>query len=174
MVDTVTFKDGATLGSFVLGLFLIVLNVGTWWPTRKQLTKDPLGCALGIAPFLSGYCYGVLLLLCGGLLGWFGDAILWGGGWLGDGALIWGVGGHRASVQNASVLALTNGGLAMVLVFTAIVVVVMRRREAVRSAMRQGILAGILTGLVRGYLGLLAVPLASAANMSGIWLPGSS
>jgi hypothetical protein len=167
-----TFKDGATLGSFVLGFSLVVLNLGTWYPGWKSLSGKPLKHLARIAPFLFGYCYGILLMLCGGLLGWFGDVALWGGSWLGDGALIYGVGGHRQSVQSTTLTALTNGGLAMVLVATAVVVVVMRRREDARKGVRHGILAGVLTGTVRGWLGLMAVPVASAMNASGLWLPG--
>lgn len=169
-----SFKDGATLGSFVLGLSLIVLNLGTWYPGWKRLRKDPVGHAADLLPFLFGYCYGILLMLCGGVLGWFGDVILWGGSWLGDGALIYGVGGHRQSVSSTTLTALSNGGLAMTLVFTAVVMVVSRRREDSRKGIRHGILAGIFTGVVRGWLGLLAIPVASAVNASGLWLPGAS
>lgn len=169
-----TFKDGATLGSFALGLSLIVLNVGTWWPGYRRLRKDPMRQATALLPFVFGYAYGILVMLCGGLLGWFGDVVLWGGSWLGDGALIWGVGGHRESVQSTALVALTNGGLAMALVFTAVFVVVTRRSEKARKMLVQGAAAGILTGVVRGYLGVLAVPIASAVNASGMWLPGAS
>lgn len=169
-----TFKDGATLGSFVLGLFLVVLNLGTWWPGIHGFKKGWVKPLSRIAPFLFGYCYGIALMLCGGLLGWFGDVVLWGGSWIGDGALIWGVGGHRESVQSTTLTALNNGGLAMVLVLTGVVMVVMRRREEARKGAWHGIFAGVLTGTVRGWLGLAAVPLASALNLSGIWLPGAS
>lgn len=172
MVAPVSFKDGATLGSFVLGFSLIVLNLGTWYPSWKALKGKPLKHAARLAPFVTGYCYGILLMLCGGLMGWFGDVILWGGSWLGDGALIWGVGGSRQSVQSTTLTALTNGGLAMTLVATAVVLVMMRRREDIRKGVQHGIAAGILTGTVRGYLGVLAIPVASAMNASGLWLPG--
>jgi hypothetical protein len=174
VVDAVTFKDGATLGSFVLGLYLVITNLGTWYPGRKSLMDKPLKHLPRLVPFLFGYCYGILLMLSGGLLGWFGDFILWGGSWIGDGALIYGVGGDRQSVQSTTLTALTNGGLAMVLVVTAVCVVVCRRSEYGRKGIVQGAFAGVLTGVVRGWLGLLAVPVASAINMSGMWLPGAS
>lgn len=163
-----------TLGSFVIGLCLIVLNVGTWYPGWKSLRDKTLKHVARILPFLFGYCYGIAVMLCGGLLGWFGDAILWGGSWLGDGVLIYGVGGTRVSVQSTTLTALTNGGLAMVLVATAVCVVVMRRREDARKGIQHGVLAGILTGVVRGWLGIMAIPVASALNASGLWLPGAS
>lgn len=169
-----TFKDGATLGSFVLGLSLIVLNLGTWYPGWKSLRDKTLKHLARILPFLFGYAYGIAIMLCGGLLGWFGDVILWGGSWLGDGVLIYGVGGHRVSVQSTTLTALTNGGLAMVLVATAVCVVVMRRREDARKGIQHGAVAGVLTGVVRGWLGLAAIPVASALNASGMWLPGAS
>ena len=169
-----TFKDGATLGSFVLGFALVVLNFGTWYPGWKSLRNKPLKHLTGIAPFLFGYCYGIALMLCGGMFGWFGDVVLWGGSWLGDGALIYGVGGHRQSVSSTTLTALTNGGLAMVLVFTALIMVVMRRREDARKGVWHGIAAGILTGTVRGWLGVLAIPVANGLNASGLWLPGAS
>lgn len=169
-----SFKDGATLGSFVLGLYLVIVNLGTWYPGYKSLRDKPLKHLARVLPFLFGYCYGIAIMLVGGLLGWFGDFILWGGSWLGDGVLIYGVGGTRQSVQSTTVTALTNGGLAMVLISTAVCVVVMRRREDNRKGIMQGTAAGILTGVVRGWLGLLAVPVASALNASGMWLPGAS
>jgi hypothetical protein len=177
MVEPVTwngFHDGVTLGSFVIGLALVVLNVGSWWPGRKGFRSDPLYQVMGVLPFLFGYCYGIALMLCGGLLGWFGDVVLWGGSWLGDGALIWGVGGHRQSVQSTTLTALSDGGLAMVLIFGAVAVVVSRRHASARTGIRHGVLAGILTGTVRGYLGVLAVPVATGLNLSGAWLPGAS
>lgn len=165
---------GVTLGSFVVGTFLIVLNLGTWYPGWKSLRKKPVEHLVRIAPFLCGYAYGVLLMMVGGLLGWFADVALWGGSWLGDGALIWGVGGRREMVGSSAMIALTNGGLAMVLLLSAVVIVIMRRREDDRKAIGHGIWAGILTGTVRGWLGVLAVPLASAMNWLGHFLPGAS
>jgi hypothetical protein len=169
-----TFKDGATLGSFVLGFSLVVLNLGTWWPGLKQLQGKPMKHLTRILPFLYGYCFGIVVMLCGGMLGWFGDFALWGGSWLGDGALIWGVGGHRESVQSTALTALTDGGLAMSLVACAVFLVVLRRTENARKGVIHGALAGIFTGTVRGWLGLAAIPVANALNLSGQWLPGAS
>jgi hypothetical protein len=170
----VNIHAGVTLGSFVVGTFLVVLNLGTWYPGWRALRKTPAKHAAKLAPFLCGYAYGALLMMVGGLLGWIADVALWGGSWLGDGALIWGVGGSRENVGSTALIALTNGGLAMVLLLTAVVVVFLRKREDDRKAIWHGVWAGILTGTVRGWLGVLAVPLASAMNWAGHFLPGAS
>ena len=165
------WSTGATVGSVILGLGLVILNVGTWWPGRKAMQKDALGQVGLLLPFIFGYAFGTLAILCaGGLLGFLADFTLWGGSWLGDGALIYGVGGMREDVSRGPQQALTNGGHAMTLLLCFVVVVVLRKRENARKMVKQGIAAGVLLGTVRGVAGVMAIPLASSVNFLGAWL----
>lgn len=162
----------ATLGSVILGLGLLILNVGGAWPGYKRFRKQPVQFFRDLLPFVFGYLYGTALILCaGGVLGWLANFSLWGVGWIGDGALIWGVGGRRENVTRADqVSALTNGGLAMVLILAFVVTVILRKRADDKRAISQGILSGILLGTVRGVAGVLAIPVASSLNLAGAWL----
>lgn len=164
-----------SLGCVVIGMGLIILRVGQWWPGLKVLRKDALGQLTALLPFVFAYCFGVVAIMsAGGLLGWATDFVIWGGGWLGDAALIWGVGGQRENIGNAAVnQALTNGGHAMLLLLCFVVIVVRKRSERLRTETNYGVPAGILTGMSKGVAGALAVPLASAVNFSGSWLSTS-
>lgn len=165
------WQEGATLGAVVLGLGLVILNLGTWWPGLPSLKKKPRPHLVRLLPFLYGYAFGTLAILCaGGVLGWTASGVLWGGGWLGDGALVYGVGGFREDVSRASQTFLTNGGRAMILLLWFVVIVILRRNERTRKMVMQGILAGVLLGTVRGVAGVLAIPLASTVNLAGAWL----
>lgn len=162
----------STLGSVIIGLGLLILNIGGAWPGYKRFRKQPLAFFSTLIPFTFGYLYGTALILCaGGLLGWIANLALWGSGWIGDSALIWGVGGQREDVTRAgTATVLTNGGLAMVLILAFVVVVIMRKRADDKRAISQGMLAGVLLGTVRGVAGILAVPVASGLNLAGAWL----
>lgn len=82
--------DGATVG-----LCILVHHMTTWWPGTKPLRKDRAKHAAALLPFLAAWAYGVLTILgVGGLIGWVADTTLWISNWLGDIALVWGVGGQ--------------------------------------------------------------------------------
>ena len=176
VVDAVNWWTVApTTGSFAIGLGILVHSVIVWWPGRKHLAGDPWGAVVSALPFVLAYCYGMLLILgVGGLLGWIANAALWGVGWVGDGALVYGVGGERSPlVSGGRVIALTNGGLMMVLVSTFVTVAC--RKVAGKHAAQQigrGVLSGILTGTVPAVSAFAAVPLASFMNASGAWMNG--
>ena len=167
-----------TMGSLTVGLVIAVLAVIEWWPglPGKGGSFDVRGAITSALPFLLSYAYGMLVILgVGGLIGAAANFTLWGVGWVGDGALVWGVGGTRASVSGGvQHMALSNGGLMIVLLCSAVVVGVRRKSGATtRKAVGRGVLSGILTGTVASVSATLAVPLASAVNAAGTWLPGS-
>jgi hypothetical protein len=96
---------------------------------------------------------------------------LWGGNWLGDGALVWGVGGQsRDAVTRGTAQVLTNGGHAMVLLGLFVLAVMLKRRTVDSGHVWQGLGSGVLLGLSSGVVGVVAVPLATLANLSGMWL----
>lgn len=166
-----------TVASFTAGLSLVAYALITWWPGSKALKKDPAGFARELAPFLLSYAYGMLLILgVGGVVGWLADGVVWAVGWVGDAALVYGVGGTRASVSGTGqTIALTNGGLMIVIIFTVVVVAVRKRRgtsEQTRKQIALGTFGGILTGTVAAVSSTFAIPLASAANMAGAWMNG--
>jgi hypothetical protein len=163
--------EAVTMGGLVLGLGLVILNVGTWWPGVKRLQKDPAGHVLALCPFLYSWCYGVLLILCaGGLIGWAAGAALWGGNWGGDAVLVWGVGGQaQDTITRGTAQVLTNGGHAVVLLMLFVLVVLARRARS-RAPIWQGVLSGVLMGKVAGVAGAAAVPLASTVNLLGAWM----
>lgn len=160
----------ATIGALIVGLGILVYRVVKWWPGRKALAKHP-AIALDLVPFVLGLCFGTLVILCtGGLIGWAADATLWAGGWVGDGALIWGVGGYREGIGRGPEQALTNGGHAVTLVLCFAVLAVLRKKRESGKLVGQGIVAGIMLGTIRGYAGLMAIPLASSVNLAGAWI----
>lgn len=165
------WSTGATLGALIIGVGLVILNIGTWWPGLKVLKKDAFHQSLFLLPFVFGFCFGVLAILCaGGLLGWAANVVLWGGSWVGDGALIWGVGGMREDVSRGPAQALTNGGHAVVLILLFVVAVVRKRAKSAKKAIGQGICSGVFLGTIQGVAGVMAIPLASAVNIAGAWM----
>jgi hypothetical protein len=163
-----------TYGSLAVGIGLLVYHFVTWWPGRKALMKDPM-CLTSLVPFLLGYAYGALLVMgVGGLMGWMAGAVIWGVGWVGDAALVYGVGGARETLGQGQVMALTNGGLWMVLVMTFLIVALRRRTAHLKEDIGRGVLTGVLTGSTPLVAGALAVPLASAVNLAGAWISTGS
>lgn len=163
------WSTGATIGAVILGIGLLAFNLVAWWPGRKSLMKRP-AALLELGPLALGFCFGTLAILCGGgLLGWAANFTLWAGGWAGDGALIWGVGGYRENVSRGPEQALTNGGHAVVLILCFVIFAVFKRRGA-SSQLKHGIIAGVMLGTVRGVAGLMAIPLATTVNLAGAWL----
>lgn len=160
---TIVTIGGVTVGICILAHFLI-----TWWPGRKTLMKDPARHAAGIAPFLIAWAYGCLTILgVGGLIGWAADATLWISNWLGDVALVWGVGTDAGQPAGGTIyLPLTQTGGAIVLILTvALVAAVKKSRYG--SDIKRGAWCGICLGTSAGVAGFAAVPLAQAANWLG-------
>ncbi|MEU1494309.1 hypothetical protein ABZ456_29155 [Streptomyces sp. NPDC005776] len=161
-----------TYGGVTVGLLLLAHALVTWWPGSKTLRKDPARSAAGLLPFLLAWSYGVLAILTvGGLIGWVADTTLWISNWLGDVALVWGVGGEPGQHgPTVAYLPLTQTGGAIVLILTAVIIAAAKRKKTpaeVRSGLKAGAWCGICLGTSAGVAGFAAVPLAQAVNWAG-------
>ncbi|MEU1892757.1 hypothetical protein [Streptomyces pristinaespiralis] len=148
-----------------VGLALLILNGLQWWFREK---KRPTA----LVPFVLALAYGMLLILsAGGLLGTLADVTLWGANGLGDLALVWGVGGGTQDVTRGAQAALTNGGHAIVLLLSVVLVGLWKFAGKIPNGkIGQGIVCGICLGLSGAIAGAAAVPLASGANILGLGL----
>ncbi|MCZ9341988.1 hypothetical protein NGM37_29940, partial [Streptomyces sp. TRM76130] len=91
-----------TYGGVTVGLCILAHQLVTWWPGRKALMKDPARQAAELLPFLLSWSYGCLTTLgVGGLVGLASGAALGLSNWLGDVALVWGVGGSSGQLAAA-------------------------------------------------------------------------
>lgn len=164
----------ATLGGVTIGLALLIRHLIHWWPGLKSLRTAPAQHALNLAPFLAAWAYGVLAILTvGGLIGWIADTALWITNWLGDAALVWGVGGQAGQASRGTgYLPLTQTGGAIVLLLTVALIAAIKKSS--RGAdLKAGAWCGICLGTSAGIAGFAAVPLAQAANWAGGALYGA-
>jgi hypothetical protein len=157
-----------TFGGVTVGLAILIYQLFTWWPGTKALRKDVARQAGALLPFLAAWSYGVLTILTvGGLVGWVADTALWISNWLGDVALVWGVGGEPGQHGGAvAYLPLTQTGGAVVLLLTIAVVAAVKRSKHGRD-IKAGAWCGICLGTSAGVAGFAAVPLAQAVNWAG-------
>lgn len=157
-----------TIGGVTAGLAILIHHLVGWWPGTKALKNDPLGHAGSLAPFLAAWAYGVLAILSvGGLIGWIADTTLWISNWLGDAALVWGVGGQAGrAATGGSYLPLTQTGGAIVLLLTVAALAAAKKSRYGRD-IKSGAWCGICLGTSAGVAGFAAVPLAQAANWAG-------
>lgn len=162
---------GVTIGGIFIGLALLVWELSLWHDSIKALQANPVGQIGELAPFSICWCIGALTVMVGsGLVGWIGDTALWGMNTFGDGVLIFGVGAHGGTAPGSNATPLTEGGLFMTgLVITCFLA---RRKKGATSSKWRGWFSGIGLGLASGVARYAAVPLASAANASGVWLTG--
>ena len=169
---SIWFTTVPTYGSMMIGFGIIARQLIDWWPGEKGIREWRNW--LSLLPFFLAYCFGILLILgVGGIVGSLANATLWGVGWVGDGALIWGVGGNRTAVgAGGQRMALTDGGLASVLLLTFVFIGLQAKSERLRVPLTRGCLAGVLTGTVAGISAFMAMPVASAVNRIGDFLPG--
>jgi hypothetical protein len=159
-----------TRGGVTVGLVLLAYHLVTWWPGRKQLMKDPVKHASRLLPFLASWAYGCLTTLgVGGAVGWISGAVLGLSNWLGDVALVWGVGGSGGqSAARATFLPLSGAGLGIVLILTAVFAAAVKKAsEGDAGVLKRGAWCGITLGTSAGVAGFAAVPLAMAANWLG-------
>lgn len=160
-----------TLGAVLVGLIFLCWEIAIWFPTVKALRADPVRHLGDLLPFL--LCWGVgalTVMVVGGFVGFFGDIALWGMNTFGDGVLIFGVGAKTGTAPGSTSAPLTEGGLFMTVLVLAVFIA--RRGRGATGSKWRGWLSGVglaLTGSIARYA---AVPLASAANLSGIWLTG--
>ena len=159
-----------TYGGVTIGLCLLAHQLITWYPGTKRLMKDPARHAAELLPFLLSWSYGALTTLgVGGLIGTVSSAILGLSNWLGDAALVWGVGGSQGQLAGRSTfLPLSGPGLAVVLILTVGIVAAAKKSKH-GSAIKRGAWCGITLGTSAGVAGFAAVPLATVAN----WLGGA-
>jgi len=157
-----------TYGGVTIGLCILLYELVTWWPGRKALMKDPARQAAELLPFLLSWSYGCLTTLgIGGLIGLASGAALGLSNWLGDVALVWGVGGSSGQLAAApSFVPLSGPGIALVLILT-IGIVAAAKKSRHGSAIKRGSWCGICLGTSAGVAGFAAVPLATAVNWLG-------
>lgn len=158
-----------TIGGVTVGICIALATLVKWWPGLKPLQKKPLPYLGRLAPFLLAWSYGVLAILTvGGLVGWIADTTLWITSWLGDVALVWGVGGQSGrSATAVSYLPLTQTGNAIVLILT-VGMVAASKKSKYGDDLKLGTWCGITLGTSAGVAGFAAVPLAQAANWLGL------
>ena len=108
-----------------------------------------------------------MVMCVGGAVGLLTDFVLWGAGWLGDGALVWGVGADRQQAPQGVAAPLTQGGLFVAGLLVVIGIALVRKGPTMR-----GLFSGICMGLSAGVASFVAVPLASAVNVLGAWNTG--
>jgi hypothetical protein len=162
-----------TIGGVTVGLALLIRFAVTWWPGTKVLRSNPLGHLGTLLPFLAAWAYGVLTILTvGGLVGWIADTALWISNWLGDVALVWGVGTTAGtSAGSGTYLPLTQTGGALVLLLTVGMLAAVKASRYGRD-LKMGAWCGICLGTSAGIAGAAAVPLAQAANTIGATVYG--
>lgn len=156
-----------SLGGVFVGAALLVWEVAKWWPGMKGVRNVK---AWGnLLPFVLTWGLGCLAVMTvNGLVGWFGDFLLWGLNVAGDGALVFGVGAESGPAPGTVNQPLQQGGLIMTAL--AFVVYLARRGKGARGSKARGVLSGVGMGLSSGVAAYAAIPLASAANVSGLWL----
>lgn len=163
-MNYVTF-GGVTVGLMILGYQLMI-----WWPGRKPLMKDPIKHLSRLLPFLAAWAYGCLTTLgIGGLIGTASSSVLGLSNWLGDVALVWGVGesiGQQAGAK--TFIPLSSPGAALVLIATCVFIAAVKKAgDDTSKTLKLGAWCGITLGTSAGVAGFAAVPLATAANWCG-------
>ncbi|MFD6294533.1 hypothetical protein ACFWFU_06980 [Streptomyces sp. NPDC060235] len=157
-----------TLGGVTVGIIILIFHLVQWWPGLKPLRNKPLRYLAELAPFLLAWGYGCLAILgVGGIVGWAADAALWISNWLGDVALVWGVGEQAGQhAGGAMYVPLTQVGGCIVLILTA-VLIALSKKEKYGKAIRRGAWCGVCLGTSAGVAGFAAAPLAEGANWLG-------
>lgn len=164
-----------TFGGVTVGICILLATLVKWWPGLKALQKNPQQHAGRLLPFLLAWAYGVLAILTvGGIVGWIADTALWITNWLGDAALVWGVGGTPGQHgTGARYLPLTAAGNGVVLILTVGMAVARKKSSRYGSELTMGMWCGISLGTSAGVAGFAAVPLAQAANWLGMHAYGA-
>ncbi|MFI0530297.1 hypothetical protein ACH3XX_09635 [Streptomyces scabiei] len=163
-----------TIGGVTVGICVLLYYLVLSWPGAKALRSAPLPHLARLLPFLLAWCYGALALLgVGGLVGWTADTALWISNWLGDVALIWGVGGQAGTHANGSnYLPLTQAGGGIVLILTVVMIALLKKSAHARD-LKLGMWCGVCLAMSAGVSGFAAVPLAQAANWLGTHVYGA-
>lgn len=160
-----------TLGAVLAGLLFLVWEIAVWFPSVKALRADPVRHLGDLLPFLLCWGIGALtVMVVGGVVGWAGDTALWGLNTFGDGLLVFGVGAETGTAPGSPAAPLTQGGLFMVVLVLGGFIA--RRKRGATGSKWRGWLSGVGMGLSAGIARYAAIPLVSAANLTGIWLTG--
>lgn len=157
-----------SLGGVAVGTTILALVLQRWWMKEQH---DPIA----LVPFVLSGLHGMLVVLtAGGLLGAAAWLALWGANGLGDLALVYGVGSSSPGVTRGQSMALTPGGSFIVIVLTALLFGAWRwSKRLPRKKVGLGMLCGLCFGLNGSVAGVMAVPLATAANVAGAWWAGA-
>lgn len=160
-----------TLGAVLVGLLFLVWEVALWFPGIKALRSNALDHLGHLLPFVLCWAVGALsVMVVGGVVGWVGDTALWGLNTFGDGLLVYGVGADTGTAPGSAAAPLTQGGLFMTVLVLGTFVA--RRKRGATGSKWRGWLSGIGMGLSAGVARYAAIPLASAVNLTGVWLTG--
>ena len=158
-----------TLGTLLFGFGLLAMEVSYWYPGLDALRgKKKLQHLGNLLPFLLTWAVGALFTLCaGGVAGALGKGLLWGSQVIGDAVYVYGFGGPQMMAPTTGNLVLTPGGLFMAIL--AFAVFFARRHKGETGSKWRGFLSGGTLALSAGVARWAAVPLASAANIAGVW-----
>lgn len=158
-----------TIGGVTVGVCILVWTIVQWWPGLKPLRSDPLRQAGRLLPFVAAWTYGCLVTLgVGGLIGWIAETALWITNWLGDVALVWGVGGQSGRHgSGAAYVPLSQTGGGVVLILSAGMIAAMKKSKKHGRDLQWGTWCGITLGTSAGVAGFAAAPIAEAANWLG-------
>lgn len=157
-----------TLGGVTVGLCILTHRLATWWPGYRPLRKDAVNQLARLLPFILGWAYGCLTTLgIAGLIGLISGTILGVSNWLGDTALVWGVGGeYGESASRKAYLPLTSTGSATLLILTVVFLVAIKK-NSYGVDVKHGAWCGITLGTSTSIAGAVAIPLAQAVNWFG-------
>jgi hypothetical protein len=158
-----------TIGGVTIGICILLATVIMWWPGLKSLQKRPQQYLGKLLPFILAWSYGVLTILAiGGAIGWAARGWLWLSNWLGDAALVYGVGGEWGQHGTGGhYLPLTATGNGLVLICTVGIMTAIKCSAKYRRDLLLGTWCGITLGISSGVAGHAAVPLAQAMNIIG-------
>lgn len=160
-----------SLGGVTVGLSLLGWEITRWWPGLKQAGKPKH--LLKLLPFLAVWLYGMLLVLsAGGLLGAGADWSLWGSSTIGNAALAYGVGGGTPAVTRSSNLVLSDGGHAVVIIVTVVLIAVWTKRRGFNWMIVRAILSGVSLGLASGIAGAAGYVLSPVVSTAGDYVTG--
>ncbi|MCP9209968.1 hypothetical protein [Streptomyces cucumeris] len=159
-----------SLGGVTVGLSIAAWNITCWWTGHK---KRNLAALKDLVPFAITALYGMLLILsAGGMLGGGADIGLWGSSAIGDAALKHGVGGDSPNVTRHSNLVLSDGGHAVVIIATVVLVAVWTRKKGFRWDIFFNLICGISLGLSSGVAGAAGFVLSPVVSTAGDWTVG--
>lgn len=162
-----------TLGGVVVGVCILVWQAIDWWPGLDALKNHPAGYAAQLLPFLIAWCFGTLgVLTTMGFIGMAFDAALWASNWVGDAALVLGVGESPRQVASGTYAPLTAFGNCAMLVATVGMVGAIKKTKS-GPVLKRGMWCGLCLGTYSGVAGLAAVPLAQGVNTIGETVFGS-